>query len=157
MTASSRWRLIPAAAAVAAAVKPRGSTAVTVAATCNGWTTRLANASVLHKPSSWRVDYQHWQPAPGRCWCAWDGRHCWTRRGALQCGAGVLDRAVEALDSHLAVTVGVDAHVDQPETTRTNLPVQMHLHHTASSHITSTPGAVASPRFGSTGGGKTQP
>jgi len=66
---------------------------------------------------------------------------------ALQCGACVLDRAVEALDSHLAVTV------DRPETTSANLPFQTHLCHTASSHITSTPGAVASLGFGSTGGG----
>jgi len=49
---------------------------------------------------------------------------------ALQCGAGVLDRAVETFDSHLAVTV--DAQVDRPETTRADLPLQMHLRHTTS-------------------------
>jgi len=58
---------------------------------------------------------------------------------------------MEVLDSHLAITV--DAHVDQPETTRADLPLQMHLRHTASSHITPTPGAVASPGFDTTGGG----
>jgi len=83
-----------------------------------------------------------------------NGTYLTNQARALQCGAGVLDGAVEVLDSHLAITV--DAHVDQPETTRVDLPLHTHLRHTASSHITSTPGAVASPGFGTTGA-KTQP